>query len=143
MNVVFSNKVVNLDCFSEQEFKLVPVIAQQWIDKAYDLRVTVVGDKIFAVKIDSQISPETEIDWRAGHSIIPPHSPYVLPQTIFKSCLSLTKHLNLSFGAIDLVRDKQGNYWFLEINPNGQWAWLETQTGLPISDCIAALLKGK
>lgn len=48
--------------------------------------------------------------------------------------------LSISFGAIDLVRDKNGDYIFLEINPNGQWAWVEMETGLKISDEIIKFL---
>lgn len=48
----------------------------------------------------------------------------------------LSKRITLKFGAIDLIKDKDGNYVFLEINPNGQWAWVQTQTGLPIAEAI-------
>lgn len=51
-------------------------------------------------------------------------------------CINLVKDLNLRFGAIDLVCDLDGDYWFLEINPNGQWAWIENQTKLPIASSI-------
>jgi len=44
--------------------------------------------------------------------------------------------LGLRFAAIDLVLDQTGEYWFLEANPNGQWAWIESRTGLPISSAI-------
>ncbi|MNZ28723.1 hypothetical protein D3C78_459550 [compost metagenome] len=46
------------------------------------------------------------------------------------------RRLNLRYGAIDFVCDPQGNLWFLEINPNGQWAWIENLTGYPIAEAI-------
>jgi hypothetical protein len=49
---------------------------------------------------------------------------------------SPTAACNLRFSAIDLVLDPSGDYWFLELNPNGQWAWIEARTGLPISEAI-------
>ena len=55
-------------------------------------------------------------------------------------CRCLMQRLNLNYGAIDFVLDKQGNYVFLEINPNGQWAWIEHLTGLPISKEIVKCL---
>ena len=60
---------------------------------------------------------------------------------IFNDYLSLLKTLNLRFGAIDFILDKKGNYIFLEINPNGQWAWIEKQTGYEISNEITNLLE--
>lgn len=65
---------------------------------------------------------------------------YDLPVEIEQKCIQLTKMLSISFGAIDLVRDKNGDYIFLEINPNGQWAWVEMETGLKISDEIIKFL---
>ena len=55
-------------------------------------------------------------------------------------CIRLLKELNLQFGAIDMIKTPDGSYIFLEINPNGQWAWIETQTGLQISDAIINFL---
>ena len=50
--------------------------------------------------------------------------------------------LNLRYGAIDFICDQQGELWFLEINPNGQWAWIENLTGYPIAAAIADELEG-
>ena len=80
---------------------------------------------------------ETKIDWRKKKI---PFQPYLLPNEISEKCLALTQKLNLSFGAIDIIRNKNGEYIFLEINPNGQWAWLETEAGLKISDEIINFL---
>ena len=59
-----------------------------------------------------------------------------IPKNVEDLCFLLVKKLNLSFGAIDLIKNLNGTYTFLEINPNGQWAWIETQTGLGISEAI-------
>mgnify|MGYP005827328847 CR=1 FL=1 len=97
----------------------------------------VVGDKIFSAKVNSQKNKNTLIDWRKEKN---PFVEYALPSEIEQKCIQLTRKLNISFGAIDLVRDKDGNYIFLEINPNGQWAWIEIETGLKISDEIIDFL---
>ena len=55
-------------------------------------------------------------------------------------CLKLTKKLELNFSAIDLILDKNKDYIFLEINPNGQWAWIEKRLGYNISCEIIKLL---
>ncbi|WP_329091666.1 hypothetical protein [Streptosporangium sp. NBC_01469] len=47
------------------------------------------------------------------------------------------RDLGLRFGALNFVVDHEGRYWFLEVNPCGQWDWNQAATGLPISDAIA------
>jgi hypothetical protein len=56
------------------------------------------------------------------------------------ACIRLVKQLGLEFGAIDLILRPDGEYVFLEINPNGQWLWLEPASGLPFTDTLADLL---
>jgi hypothetical protein len=112
---------------------LTPCIFQNRIEKAFELRVTVVKDQIFCFKIDSQADPETALDWRKK-PLRP--EPYVLSEAISKKCIQLVRALGLSFGAIDLIVTTDDQIIFLEINPNGQWAWLELETGIPISSAI-------
>lgn len=121
------------------QIEVCPNYVQQRLKKNFDIRVTVVDETIFAVRIHSQSNPETNTDWRIGENILK-HEIIELPVTIKNQCVSLLKKLNLKFGAIDFVETENGEYVFLEINPNGQWAWIQTQTGMPISDKIAKLL---
>lgn len=116
-----------------------PIFLQTLIHKEVDLRVTVVGKKVFAAAIHSQENGDSAVDWRKGESI-PRHTQFKLPSNIAKKCVELVSRLNLKFGAIDLVKDIKGNYIFLEINPNGQWAWIENQIGYNISGEIVNLL---
>jgi hypothetical protein len=118
-----------------------PSLFQELVDKKYDIRVTIVGDKVFAVKIDSQKHSATSIDWRKpqfiselGYQIVD------LPDTVKNMCLKITHDLGLRFGAIDLALSKDGKYYFFEINPNGQWQWVEYFTGACISGAIADML---
>lgn len=48
--------------------------------------------------------------------------------------------MGLCYGAIDMVVTPDERYVFIEINPNGQYLWVEQATGLPISDAICDLL---
>lgn len=135
--VVFTSKLDSEP--QSQQIELCPSYLQETIEKRYDVRVTVIGDNIFAARIDSQSNQETKIDWRVGENILP-HEAITLPLTIQKQCHELLYRLDLQFGAIDFVETPKGEYIFLEINPNGQWAWIETQTRMPISDTIAKQL---
>ena len=120
--------------------KTVPCVFQEYIPKKVEIRATVVGEQVFAAEIHSQNSQRTKHDWRRYDLDNTLHRAHELPIEIQKACVGITKHYRLEFGAIDLVLTPDGKYVFLEINPNGQWAWIEALTGLPISIAIAKLL---
>lgn len=134
---IFTNKLSDEIIDVIDDFDLTPCIFQEYIDKSYELRVTVVNNKVFAAKVDSQKQSVTSIDWRKKKI---PFVNYDLPEELEQKCIKILKRLNLSFGAIDLIKDLNGNYIFIEINPNGQWAWIEMETGLAISEEIINFL---
>lgn len=133
-SVVFTSKLDTMP--DEEQIELSPSYLQEKIEKKYDVRVTVVEDEVFAARIDSQSNRETQIDWRVGENILP-HESFILPEKLRNQCVELVRRFDLRFGAIDLIETPEGEFIFLEINPNGQWAWIETQTGMPLSDTIA------
>ncbi len=116
-----------------------PAIIQNYIPKAYELRITVVGNKIFSCKIESQKSKIGNIDWRHHDWENTPHYKVEIPLGIENKILSLMEKLDLSYGAIDMIFDGK-DYFFLEINSMGQWLWIEDFTEMPISKSIAELL---
>ncbi|GIQ57838.1 hypothetical protein Flavo103_09740 [Flavobacterium collinsii] len=132
-STIFTNKLSMQKIKELNHYDLTPCIFQEYVEKEYELRVTVVGNKVFSAKINSQTSDETRIDWRKEKM---PFEKYSLPADILEKCILITEKLQLSFGAIDIIKTPKNEYVFLEINPNGQWAWLETELGLPISDEI-------
>lgn len=134
--VIFTSRIPALKECDREGISAAPAIYQAEIVKARDIRVTVVGDATFAVSIDSQSRSETEVDWRAGSFPNLAHEAISLPSIIERACVDIVKILDLRFGAIDLIEDRSGMYWFLECNPNGQWAWIENRTGLRISSAI-------
>jgi hypothetical protein len=121
-----------------------PVMFQEKVPKRLELRVTVVGRRVFAVEIQSQDSYRQQTDWRHhpeyGQSQF--YATHVLPEAIERRCVQVVEALGLTFGAIDLILTPGGEYVFLEVNINGQWAYLEDMLALPISDAIAELLIG-
>lgn len=136
--VIFTSKI-DLDKTNANRIKQCPILLQKFIDKQFDLRITVVGRNIFAAQIHSQTSEDALIDWRKSSKSLS-YSAIKLPHEIENLCFNLTERLNLNFGAIDMVVDKKGRYFFLEINPNGQWAWIERQLDFPIAKTITELL---
>lgn len=138
--VRFTELVTTRDIAYYQTVKHCPVTLQRYIDKRIELRITVVGDRVFAAEIHSQATHHTRYDWRRYDSLRTPHLPHTLPAEIERRCIDLVTRLGLRFGAIDMIVTPSGEYIFLEINPNGQYLWIEEFTGLPISDAICDLL---
>lgn len=134
--VIFTSKVEQIEEVDQLGIEACPVIYQREVSKRADIRVTVVGEEAYSAEISSQDFDDTKTDWRRGSNVDLVHTPHKLPKSIEDKCVRLTEELGLRFGAIDLILDDEGTYWFLEINPNGQWAWIENRTGLPISKAI-------
>lgn len=122
------------------EVRFTPCLFQEYIPKRVELRVTVVGNRVFACEIHSQKSERTRIDWRRYDLENTPHIPVELPEDIADRCLKLVRSFGLNFGAIDIIATPDDEYIFIEINPNGQWLWIEQLTGLPISDALFDIL---
>lgn len=117
-----------------------PSYFQERHDKDYELRVTIIGKRVFAVRIDSQLHEETRIDWRVDPDLLI-YSETQIPKYLEEKCFELLADLGLNFGAFDfIVRNNQ--YIFLEVNANGQWGWLEGKLGIKISDAIIDYLLG-
>jgi glutathione synthase/RimK-type ligase-like ATP-grasp enzyme len=120
--------------------RFAPTLFQRYVDKDYELRVTVIGNAVFAAAIESQLSERTRVDWRRYDNKNTPYYPYRLPEEIEQGLLTLMRALGLEYGAIDLIRSKSGEYVFLEVNPGGQWGWVEGLTGHPINEAVARWL---
>jgi glutathione synthase/RimK-type ligase-like ATP-grasp enzyme len=127
------------------EIRLTPGIFQAYIPKRLEVRVTVIHDAVFACAIDSQSVAETQIDWRAHRwgdaATCPKHEALALPEQISDACRNLVSSYGLMFGAIDLIVDPAGQYRFLELNPNGQWAWIQQLTGQKIREKLCSVFQ--
>jgi glutathione synthase/RimK-type ligase-like ATP-grasp enzyme len=117
-----------------------PTIYQPLIPKACDVRVTIVGDRFFVAEIDSQQDPAARVDWRRTDNPKLPHRRSSLPSKLIEGLRSLMATLKLTFGCVDLIRTPTDEYFFLEVNPNGQWLWLDDILGFGISEAIAEWL---
>ena len=121
-----------------------PYLFQEFVHKRYDIRVTVIGEHVFACRIDSLSESVAATDWRKGKLDSLPHSVEMLPDEISDRCLALTHSYGLRFAAIDLARRDDGGFTFFELNPNGQWAWVERVTGIPLrSELVTELTQAR
>jgi len=135
-SVLFTNKVT--DAFMDQIERLrsSPVIFQRLVPHKHELRITVVGRQIFPAEVIS----ESVLDWRRNRIQV---RPYDLPLEMCEFCLKYVDRLGLQYGCIDMIVTPDDQYVFLEINPNGQWGFVEQHSGLPIGKSIAHLLVGR
>lgn len=130
-------QIVEVGALEQHELNSAPMILQEALHEKIDLRVTIVGDSVFAVEITRHGEPIAG-DWRCASREVA-YRPVRLPEDVEQKCIELVKSLRLRFGAVDLAR--QGDrYYFLEINPTGEWAWLIDAAGLAIDEAVAALL---
>ena len=118
--------------------RFAPVIFQEHIRADVDLRITVIGDAIFPAEI---LSGETDyhVDFRMTMHAAP-ISAHELPAEVAAKLRAFMNALGLVYGAIDMRLTPQGEYVFLEVNPAGQWLFIEERTGQPITAAVAEYL---
>jgi glutathione synthase/RimK-type ligase-like ATP-grasp enzyme len=119
-----------------------PNIFQPYIEKAYELRCVVMGDKVFTAKLDSQAHESTRKDWRAGavEDEEVEYKVFDLPEGVQAGLHRLMRSFEINFASIDMIVTPEGEFVFLDLNPNGQWLWLEEELGLPLVAGMADLL---
>lgn len=122
-----------------------PMIFQQTISKAYELRVVYVAGRFFTGRIDTAVvasqyeDGSVTTDWRT-HTGASQWQSYELPNGLKEKLHTLMQSLQLSFGAIDIIRQPDGEYVFLEVNPQGEWGMLQRDLHYPIAETIADTL---
>jgi glutathione synthase/RimK-type ligase-like ATP-grasp enzyme len=116
-----------------------PGVFQHYVPKDYELRVTVVGERIFAGRINSQAHEASSVDWR-HRPFDMEREPYVLPAEIGEAIKGFMRAFGLIYGAFDFIVTPEGRYVFLEVNPGGQYMWVESTTGMPITEALADAL---
>lgn len=139
--VVFTNPVKPEDLADLSGLSLCPATFQELLPKSLELRVTVVGQRVMSAALDSQVSARAAHDWRRdGLRMLRDWRPYQLPLEVEEKILRLMDYFSLSYGAIDIILTPDGKHVFLELNPSGEFFWLDRTLGLPISEAIADLL---
>lgn len=136
---VYSNKLTGLELKSAN-LNLAPIILQDYIYPKVDVRVTVIGEKVYAVRIlkDGQ---GIDGDWRKEKENVK-FVPFSLPLDINIKCIEIVKKMGLYFGAIDFI-ESNGQFYFIELNPTGEWAWLVETADQRIDLSICDFLEGK
>ncbi|MGH3670333.1 MAG: hypothetical protein ACRDSH_06820 [Pseudonocardiaceae bacterium] len=134
IRIICTSRVI-ADDVDDRAIGLCGHLFQEWIPKAFDVRLTAVGDQCFAVAVHAG-SPQTTVDWRTRYDELH-YEVYETPDSVRCGVMSYLRAFGLTFGAFDFSVTPDDRWWFLECNPAGQWGWLAEETGLPIADAIA------
>ena len=119
----------------DDDISMTPIYLQNYQNKKYEVRLTYISGSFFTVRIDS----EDKLDWRRDYSKLK-YSVIKCPEKIENQCKMLLKNFGLNYGAFDFIVNEDNEWIFLEVNPNGQWQWLEQELQLPISEKIVEYL---
>ncbi|MFG2668360.1 MvdC/MvdD family ATP grasp protein [Streptomyces sp. NPDC048387] len=125
--------------WSDPRIALTAHLFQQEItDKAYEIRVTVVDDQLFPVAIHAPAGP-ARLDWRQDSSSLG-YSTAVLPGYVQDGIREMMRRLGLVYAALDFIVDSKGVHHLVDVNPGGQWAWID-RTRDAITHALADLLQ--
>ncbi|WAL73539.1 ATP-grasp ribosomal peptide maturase [Kitasatospora sp. YST-16] len=124
----------------DESLELTAHLLQEWVPKAFEVRLTVVGDQMFPVAIHSG-SSAAEVDWRSDYDALE-YEPVAIPDRVADGVRRFLAHYRLNYGALDFAVTSAGEWVFFECNPAGQWQFIAAATKLPIAEAHAALLQG-
>lgn len=133
--LIDQNHIKNIRLIKNQH-----VMLQRYIQKKFEVRTTYVNGAFYTCKFEHPNYYDV-VDWRTPENfqqLI--YSEIELPEEVEKKTLSLLKQLDLKYAAVDFAVDKNDVYFFLEVNPVGQWLWIEHSTGMNISEALALSL---
>lgn len=109
----------------EESFRFCPALVQEEIKKSFELRIYADHSRVFAISLQSQNHACTEVDWRPGESFI--SKDIFRPSPGFEArILRLVREIGVAYGVIDIIVDNENKLWFLECNPEGQWASIDS-----------------
>jgi glutathione synthase/RimK-type ligase-like ATP-grasp enzyme len=149
----FLHEDVQYACFTRpidietlEEFResihLAPLFIQKRISKKAEYRVTLIGKQHFVCRLDVDHlnDPDVDMDWRVIEPDKVTHVPDTLPDSYIYKLRQMLEIFGLNFGAFDIIRDDDDELYFIELNPNGQWYWIEILTQMPMVKAMADLI---
>lgn len=137
--LLFTNALTDEKMSQIELIQHTPGIFQELVRKDYEVRLTVVGEKMFAAKINSQKNERTKVDWRVA-ALDLQHEAIELPTEIRSKVRAFMNEFGLVYSCLDFIVTPDGEYVFLENNPRGQYLWVENFTGMLITEAIADTL---
>ncbi len=130
---------ISIESLGQESVEICPIMLQEEIPRIADVRATFIGDEVFVADISAS---GDVIDWRRPNNDIR-YAASVLPNNINGMCRNLLRKLGLIYGAFDFIRTPAGELVFLEVNPTGEWAWLENELGFPMREAFIQVFYGR
>lgn len=124
----------------DERIKLTAHLFQERIPKAFEVRLTAVGGRLFAATLHAG-SDQARVDWRTDYEALT-YGTTRVPDQAARAVRAFLDHYGIAFGALDFAVTPGGEWVFFENNPAGTWAWVEGRTGLPIAAAHADYLQG-
>ena len=125
-SIIYANPVSKIDLEDLSDLRACPTLFQQLVDKIVDVRITIVDSAIHAVELTANDDEgQQRCDIRRNNMQDVSYRVTQLPGEVDNRLRHLVEHYGLRFAAIDMVVNRKGEWIFLEVNPNGQWAWMD------------------
>ncbi|HNN90740.1 MAG TPA: MvdD family ATP-grasp ribosomal peptide maturase [Pseudomonadota bacterium] len=140
--VVFTTALSDQHLDKLDGLRYCPMVFQERVEKQVELRVTAVGNRLFAAAVDSQATAGAEVDWRErGVTLLQSWQPYTLPRDVEDKLHRYMTAIGMQYSAIDLIVEPSGRHVFLEANPAGECFWLQHNCPhFPLSAALADVL---
>ena len=122
---------------TEQLDPACPWFIQDYVDAVKDLTVVYCRGSIFAYSLCRTFVKDSA-DWREFISEKQIWTCFDLPTLLGKNIKAYMKHLKLHYGRLDFLLTSDDQYLFCEINPNGQYAWLDLEGNNGLLDCVVS-----
>lgn len=135
--MIYTNKVTRENMENVELVSSHPCIFQEYINKEFEIRIISTDRNSTGIAIHSQDSEISKVDYRRYDFKNVPYEHIELPENIERFCSSMLRHYGLHFGVFDFIYSKDREYIFLELNPNGQWLWLELKSGHNLTELVA------
>jgi glutathione synthase/RimK-type ligase-like ATP-grasp enzyme len=129
---------VTAEAIDAGSVRLCPAFFQEEIARSADVRATFIGPQCFVADVEGD---ESLVDWR-DPDIDVRYSVSSLSDEVETMCRAMLQKLGLVYGAFDFVKTPEGEWIFLEVNPTGEWAWLENRLAFPMRDAFIQLFFG-
>lgn len=123
---IYTSAVEARHLLDAEVLRACPTLFQRRIEKMADVRVCVVDDALHAVILNADdAGGHQRLDIRRDNMRDVRYTQTDPPAPVREALLRLTRSYGLRFAAIDLAIIPSGEWVFFEVNPNGQWAWLD------------------
>lgn len=133
-SLIYTNPVEPITLDALDDLRNCPTLFQERVDKATDVRITVIDTAIHAVEMSARDADgDQRCDVRRNNMADVRYRSIALPECVADAITDLMRRYALRFAAIDMAIAKDGDWWFFEINPNGQWAWLDLNGGMDVA----------